>query len=78
MVVTGKDLIIYILKNNLEHEQINLDNGFFNFLTVKEAAAKFNVGEATVRIWHQLGAIDGLMLGETLYISPDAKPKVDF
>lgn len=75
--MTGKDLIIYILQNNLEDVQINLDSGFLNFLTVKQAAVKFGVGEATVRIWYQLNAIDGIMLGDELYISPDSKPKID-
>lgn len=75
--MTGKDLIIYILQNNLENVPIDFSNGFLGFLTVKQAAALYNVGEATVRIWHQLKAIEGIMIGDELYILPTSKPKID-
>lgn len=76
--MTGKELIIYILQNNLEDMPVSIDGGFLGFLNTKQAAAKFNVGEATVRIWYQLKAIDGIMIGNELYILPDSKPKIDF
>lgn len=76
--MTGKDLIIYILQNNLEDMSVSIDGGFLGFLNTKQAAVKFNVGEATVRIWYQLKAIDGIMIGNELYILPDSKPRIDF
>lgn len=76
--MTGKDLIIYILQSGLENTPVSENGRFLNLLTTREAAAKFNVGEATVRIWYQMRAIDGLMLGDTLFILPDAKPRIDF
>ena len=75
--MTGKDLIIYILQNNLEEAQIDGEKGFLGFLNVKQAAVKFGVGEATVRIWYQLKAIDGIIIGDELYILPTSKPKID-
>lgn len=74
--MTGKDLIIYILQNNLEDVPIDFEKSFLGFLNVKQAAVKFGVGEATVRIWYQLKAIDGIMIGDELYILPTSKPRV--
>ena len=72
--MTGRDLIVYISQNHLEDTPITENGRFLNFLSVRETAAKFNVGEATVRIWYQMKGIDGIMIGDTLYILPDAKP----
>lgn len=68
--MTGKDLIIYILQNNLEDEPIALKEGFLNLMTVNEAAVKFDVGAATVKTWFKLGMLDGITVGETIYILP--------
>lgn len=75
--MTGRDLIIYILQNGLENTPVNDNGRFLNLLSVQEAAIKFNVGEATIRIWYQMKGIDGVMIGNTLYILPDAEPRVD-
>ena len=37
-------------------------------MTIGEAALKFNVGFATIRLWHELGIISGFKIGEELYI----------
>lgn len=73
MAMTGRDLIIYILKNNLEDKPVFLDKGFLNLMTIRDAAVKFEVGIATVRTWFELGVIDGVMVGEDIYILPTAK-----
>lgn len=72
--MTGKELIFYILQHNLENEQISFENGFLDFITVNEAAAKYEVGPETVRIWFALKIIDGIQIGNEVYILPDAKP----
>ena len=72
--MTGKELILYILQHNLENEQISFENGFLDFITVKDAAVKYNVGPETVKIWFTLGVIDGIRIGDEVYILPDAKP----
>ena len=45
--VTGRDLILYILSNNLEDEEVFKDGKLIGFLTAWEAAEKMNVGIAT-------------------------------
>ena len=39
--MTGRDLIIYILENNLENEPVYKDGRLLGFLTVTEAAVEF-------------------------------------
>ena len=65
--MTGKDLIIYILQNDLENERI------LNLLTVDEAAVKFNVGPATIRVWFEYDVISGIKIGNELYILSNKK-----
>lgn len=73
--MTGKELILYILQNNLEDEQISFENGFLDFITVNDAAAKYEVGPETVKIWFALKIIDGIQIGNEIYILPNAKPR---
>lgn len=66
--MTGKDLIIYILANNLENELV-FDNGrFIGFITVGEAAVKMNVGYATIYAWIMQGRIDSVQIGNEVFI----------
>ena len=69
--MTGRDLIIYILSNNLENEPVFLDKGFLNLLSENEAAIKFDVGKATIRTWLELGMVKGVKVGEEIYILPN-------
>lgn len=75
--MTGKELILYILQNNLE-DTVVLEDGFFiGFMTEEEAAAKFGVGIATVRTWYYYGRINGLKIGDSLYFLKDvADPRL--
>ena len=76
LLVTGKDLIIYILQNNLEDEVVLKDGFFIGFMDESEAAAKFSVGVWTIRAWFAIGALDGLQVGEKLYFfknTPDPR-----
>lgn len=73
MAMTGRDLIVYILQNNLEDKPVFLDKGFLNLMTVREAAVEFNVGVSTIKTWFELGTIDGVMVGEDIYILPTTK-----
>lgn len=71
--MTGKDLIIYILQNNLENEVV-LENGVFvGFMDDHEAAAKFNVGVWTIRAWYMIGSLKGYKIGNKLYFPRDMK-----
>lgn len=75
-MMTGRDLILYILENHLEDDPI-FDNGFIlGLMTTNEAAVKFNVGVATIASWHTLGMLPGVKIGDSLYIPVNAeKPK---
>ena len=66
--MTGRDLIIYILSNNLEDEPVYKDGKILGFMTAMEAAAKFEVGLATVQAWVGLGYLPGIKIGNEVYI----------
>lgn len=75
--MTGKDLIIYILKHGLENEEIVKDGRLTFLLTIDEVAAKFNVGVATVEVWVKEGWIDSIFIDNTRYFLKDIKdPRV--
>lgn len=75
--MTGRELIIYILENNLEDVSI-IDGGkFIGFMTVDEAAAKFEVGIETVKVWVTMGLLKSISLGGILYIPANSQdPKL--
>lgn len=76
--MTGKELIIYILQNNLENEVVFSNGIFTSIINVEEAAAKFGVGVATVRAWYQLGMIPGFTLGGSIFFMKDVEnPMLD-
>ena len=65
--MTGKELILYILENDLENEDIIKDGVFIWLMDEKEAAVKFDVGVATIRSWYVYGLLDGTKIGDRLY-----------
>lgn len=75
--MTGKDLIMYILENNLENEPFIQNGKLVGFLTLEEAAVKFGVGTTTVSVWYKLGAIEGFNVGGNIYIFANAEPKIN-
>lgn len=65
--MTGKELIVYILTNNLENEEVlSKDGVFVGFMDEREAAAKFNVGIETIRAWYILGYLKGFPMNTSL------------
>lgn len=73
--MTGRDLIIYILQNNLEEEYVFNNGRFLGFLSLAEFATKHNVGEETVRLWVDLGYVDGMIIYDEIYIPSNAEVK---
>lgn len=71
--MTGRDLIIYILSNGLEDQPVFEDGKFIGFMTLNEAAVKFEVGTATIRVWVNDGLLPGIRIGDIIYIPADAK-----
>ena len=75
--MTGKDLIIYILQNNLENEDLFGDGRFLGLLNVEETAARMNVGPATIMLWYATGMLDGVNIGGTIFFRRDiADPRL--
>lgn len=74
--MTGKDLIIYILQNSLENEEVfkdgNINFDLFGLMSAEEAAAKFNVGMATVVTWRMFNNLEGVQIGDSLYFMKNA------
>lgn len=66
--MTGKDLIIYILKNNLENEPVFKDGTVLGFMTVSEAAVKMEVGIPTIYTWIHQGQLEFIQIGETYFV----------
>lgn len=76
--MTGRDLIVYILENKLEDAPVFKDGKLLGFMTVEEAAVKYEVGVATVKLWFRLGMLRGIVIGEEIYIPAGTdKPKTN-
>lgn len=71
--MTGKELILYILNNNLENEEVFKDGKIMGYITVEEAAAKFNVGVHTVYTWISRGCVDYILIGFKCFISDNCE-----
>lgn len=66
--MTGRELILYILQNNLENEDVFRDDRFMLLKTLGEVAEECGVGKETVHTWAKLNMIPSAFIGETLYI----------
>lgn len=66
--MTGRDLIIYILENNLENEEVFKDGELLGFMSADLAALKFGVGTSTIKVWIDLNIIPGFKIGNEIYI----------
>lgn len=78
MIMKGRDLILYILANGLENEPVFENGRLLGFMTLDEAAVKFEVGTATVRVWVNEGMLYGIKIGTEIYIPADSKKPVPF
>lgn len=67
--MTCRDLIIYILANGLEDEPVFKDGKFIGFITAEEAAQMMNTGTATVEALLSREMLEGVQVGDTVYIS---------
>ena len=70
----GRDLILYILMNHLENEDVIDENGvMMGFMTIEDAAIKYNVGVATVRAWINEGVLEGIKLTDFILVPANAE-----
>ena len=65
--MTGRELIIYVLQNDLEDKPVFENGQFLGFLSVEQAAVKLDVGNATVKTWADLGWIPSFEFNGELY-----------
>lgn len=76
--MTGKELILYILQNDLENEIVVKDGVFIWLMSEEEAAVRFNVGVETVKAWYVCGMLSGTKIGDRLYFLRNvADPRKD-
>lgn len=64
----GRDLIIYILENNLEDQEVFKDGELLGFMSIEMAALKFNVGTSTIRTFIDLDIVPYIKIGDKYYI----------
>lgn len=73
-MITGRNLIVYILKNHLEDKPLFTEGEFMGYRTIEKYAKDMDVGVETVRAWIQLGNIqNAISIGDTYLI-----PNYDF
>lgn len=71
-MITGRDLIIYILQNGLENEAVFENGRLLGFMNVAEAAIKFGVGGSTIDTWIKMGLLDSIRIGNLTFIPANA------
>lgn len=71
--MTGKELIMYILQNDLEDKPIFENGNFLDFMTVEKAAVKYDVGSSTVLTWIKLNVLPSITINDVFYIPKDAE-----
>lgn len=68
--MTGRNLILYILENGLENEPMVNNGKLLGYITVEEAAARMDVGTATMNILINKGLIPGAIIFNALVQVP--------
>lgn len=66
--MTGKELILYILANDLENDPVFNNGRFVGFMTVDEVALKLNIGVAAVCALIEREVLDHICIDTTLFI----------
>lgn len=69
--MTGRELIIYILKNNMEDTEIFSEGFSPLFITTEEAAKKWECGPATIKTLIELKKIKGFKYENMYYVLYD-------
>jgi len=66
--MTGKDLVLFILNNDLLDEQIEDIKLNDSFLTIKEAAIKLGIGYNSLSDMIKLGLVDHIDIDGETYV----------
>lgn len=71
--MTGRDLILYILENNLENESVYKDGKLLGFISVEEYAVQKCVGIATVLVWIDEKRLPCIRIANKIFIPANCK-----
>ena len=66
--MTGRELIIYILSNNLEDKPVIENGKLVGFVSDVDAAVTIGRGVATIHAYINTGKVKGYPLGSSYYI----------
>jgi excisionase family DNA binding protein len=75
--MTGRELIVYISTNHLEDEPVFKNGRFIGAMTIQEAAAKMDVGSATIFTWIAQGVLPYLVIEGKVYIPANATSPIE-
>lgn len=75
--MTGRDLINYILQNNLEDEEIIQDGCLIGFYSLEECAKDMYVGIETIKALIKIGKIKSVEIGGKILIPYNFSYKVN-
>ena len=73
--MNGRELIIYILKNNLEDEEVFSEEFWARMPSPMTVAIKFNVGVATVDTWIANKQLEAIEFNGKTYVTPESLRK---
>ena len=78
--MTGRELIIYILKNSLEDAEIHIKDDLISnnvdTVPIEEVAAITGLGLGSLDVWCSLGYLDKVVKNDKAYIVRNDKFKV--
>lgn len=66
--MTGRELMIYILENNLEDEEVFEDGKFIGYISFGEAAVDLDVGLATIGTLVRIDGIENIRVNGETYL----------
>ena len=68
--MTGRDLIIYILKNKMENVDVSK---VFGIVSIEKTAEEMDVGVATIKLWCVMKYLDTITIDDKIYIFKNEK-----
>lgn len=66
--MTGRELIVYILENNLEDREVFEDDKFVGYISFGEAAVDLDVGLATMGALVRIGDVENIQVNGKTYL----------
>lgn len=73
--MTGRELIMYIIDNNLLDEPVFKNGVFVGYMSVNDAALELGAGTATIQALISMGKIDCIQTDNRYFIPYNFKKK---